>query len=437
MEEGIISKWLVTEGANVKSGQPILEIETDKINAQIEAPADGVLGGIVAREGQAIKVQGLLAYVLAPGEQVPASPLPGPVTAQPPRPVEGAAERLRLSAVEEVRASVTEPGFAAPATRPTNGRLRVSPLARKLAKELGVDVARLAGSGPGGRVIEKDVRAAAAAPAPAPAALPPLPAEGAAERLRRSAGQGVRAPSPAVAAALPTIEALPAGSVIPLRGVRRVVAERMTQSLREMAQLTLTIEADATNLHQLRTQLAAQYEARLGFKIAYNDLLVRICARALAEHPRLNATIVGDEIRLLEGINIGVAVEQGQDLVVPNIKHADRKGLVEIATEFRGKVERARSNQLTLEDITGGTFTITNLGQHGIDAFTPIVNPPEAAILGVGRLAEKPAVVNSQVVPRMSMTLSLTIDHRVVDGAPGARFLARVNELIEQPYLLL
>jgi len=229
------------------------------------------------------------------------------------------------------------------------------------------------------------------------------------------------------------------GSVgtFPLTGVRKVIAERMLQSLQQSAQVTLVTEADGRRFHELRTELAARHEPTLGFKISYNDLLIRICAHALREHPRANSSLEGDAIRLHDVVNVGLAIEAGGDLVVANVKQADRKSLVEIASDLRGVVDRARANSLDLDDITGGTFTISNLGVYGIDAFTPVLNPPESAILGVGALREKAVARDGQVAAELSMTLSLTFDHRIIDGAPAARFLARIRELIEQPYLLL
>ena len=224
---------------------------------------------------------------------------------------------------------------------------------------------------------------------------------------------------------------------MPISGVRRVIADRMQQSLQQSAHVTLVAEADARRFHDLRTELAARHESVLGFKISYNDILIRICAQALREHTRANASIEGDAIRLHDVVNIGLAMEAGSDLVVANVKQADQKSLVEIASDLRALVNRARTDGLSLDDITGGTFTITNLGLYGIDAFTPVLNPPEAVILGVGALREKAVARDGDVVAQLSMTLSLTFDHRVIDGAPAARFLARIRELIEQPYLLL
>lgn len=416
MEEGIVSKWLVEPGTTVTAGQEILEFETDKINATVEAPVDGVLGGIAAQPGEAVAVQGLLAYILEPGEEPPAAgevvtPEPAVDAAPPPTPAAPSAPAgPALPPTAKPVTSGSQPTVA-PATNTKNGRIKSSPLARRIADELSVNLGGITGSGPGGRIIERDVRDAAAA--------------------------GVAVPAMATATLAAARGEPSAGTTIPVVGVRKVIAERMTQSLHESAQLTLVAEADGTQFHALRTDLAAQHEAALGFKISYNDLLIRICARALQEHSRVNATMDANGIHLLEDVNIGLAVEAGQDLVVPNVKNAHRKSVVDIALDLRAVVDRAMNNQMQLDDITGGTFTITNLGLYGIDAFTPVINPPEAAILGVGQLREKAWAENGQVVARMSMTLSLTLDHRIVDGAPAARFLARVVELIEHPYLLI
>ncbi len=423
MEEGIVSNWLVEDGATVTKGQPILEFETDKINATVEAPEDGVLGGLAAQPGDAVPVQGILAYILEPGEEPPAAEAP-PAAAPEPAPAPAPAPAAPAAPPPAPAPAPAPVVAAAPAPAAADGRVKSSPLARRIARELGVALAGLVGSGPGGRLIERDVReAAAAAPVAAPAvAVAPAIAPPAA------------VPMSAVAAA--TGEPA-AGTTIPVTGVRKVIAERMLQSLQQSAQVTLVTEVDGRRFHELRTELAARHEPALGFKISYNDLLIRVCAHALREHPRANASLDGDVIRLHEAVNVGLAIEAGGDLVVANVKQADRKSLVEIASDLRGVVERARANQLALDDITGGTFTISNLGLYGIDAFTPVLNPPESAILGVGALREKAVARDGEVVAQLSVTLSLTFDHRIIDGAPAARFLARIRELIEQPYLLL
>ena len=211
----------------------------------------------------------------------------------------------------------------------------------------------------------------------------------------------------------------------------------MVESLATSAQLTLVSEADATAFVGLRSELAAQYESTLGFRLAYNDLLARIATRALTEHPHMNSRLDGEHIVQLPYVNVGLAIDQENGLVVPNVKNADAMQLIELAVAFREVIGRANDGQLTLDDVTGGTFTITSLGPMDVDAFTPVLNPPEAAILGIGRIQPKPVVVENEVTVRQMLTLSLTFDHRLNDGAPAARFLQRIKQLIEHPYLLI
>ncbi len=407
MEEGIISKWLVEDGDPVTKGQVIVEFETDKINAEIEAPVDGVIGGIAARAGESVKVQGVVAYVLEEGEEPPAAEAAdGPVSAVPASPpaVAPAPPPVAIPPAQPVRAVSQPPPVAVQAARPADGRIKASPLAKRLATEFGVDIAVLQGSGPGGRIVAKDVRAGA-------------------DGLRVAAPVPVAAPAAAAA--------------VPLAGMRKVIADRMMQSLSTMAQLTLVTEVDATRFVELRTDLASQHEGALGFRISFNDLLARIVTRALVEHPHMNASFNGEEIVQNEHVNIGLAVEVPDGLVVPNVKAAQNMQLVELASAFRKLIADIAGGDLNLNDLSGGTFTITNLGALGVDAFTPVINPPECAILGVGRIVAKPAVVDGEIAVRQMMTLSLTFDHRLNDGAPAARFLQRISQLIEQPYLLI
>ena len=264
-------------------------------------------------------------------------------------------------------------------------------------------------SGPGGRVVRADVEHAAA--------------------------PGETAAQPILAVARPVPPA--AGQTIPMIGVRARIAERMAASAQTTARVTLTAEVDATRLVEARSQLKEALSQSLGFAIGYNDLLIAICARALREHPGVNSRLEGDQIRLLEDVHVGLAVDTERGLLVPVVRHADRLRVVEVARTLRDLVARAREGKSGPDELSGGTFTITNLGMYGVDAFTPIINLPECAILGAGRIAAQPAVVDGQVAIRQRMWLSLTFDHRLVDGAPAARFLQRVVQLVEEPYLLL
>lgn len=393
MEEGIITRWLVDEGASVAKGDAVLEFETDKINAEVEAPADGILAGIAAGAGEAVKVQGLCAWVLAEGESVPdGQPAAGPPSSAP------------------AAASAPEPAAPVPAAPPrAGGRIFASPLARRLAREASLELAAIRGSGPGGRIVAEDVRAHLQA-----------------------------APAPAVPAAAATPAPDPVSAAAGLPGRRRVIAERMMASLSQSAQVTLNSECDAGEFVGLRGKLAGQYESELGFRISYNDLLVRICARVLIEQPNMQSQISNGQLSEPDQINIGLAVDAPDGLVVPNLKDVANSQLLDIARGYRELVEGARSGSLNLDQVTGGTFTITNLGAIGVDTFTPVLNPPEAAILGVGRIVRKPVVSESgELVAGTRMSLSLTFDHRLNDGAAAARFLQRVGQYIEQPYLLI
>ncbi len=391
MEEGIITRWLVEEGNRVAKGDAVLEFETDKINAEVEAPADGKLAGIAAQAGEAVKVQGICAWVLAEGESVPDGGSPAP--AAPP---------------------ASQPATAPPSlSRPLGsgrpgGRVFASPLARRLAREASLSLDEVRGSGPGGRIVADDVRANLLS---IPAAAPPTPAP--------------VAPAPiAVPSRLP--------------GRRRVIAERMMASLSQSAQVTLNSEYDAGEFVTLREKLARQYESDLGFRISYNDLLVRICARALSEQPNMQSQIQDGGLHEPAQINIGLAVDAPEGLLVPNRKDLANGQLLDIARGYRELVAGARAGSLGLDQLTGGTFTITNLGAIGVDTFTPVLNPPEAAILGVGRIVRKPVVDGSgELVAGTRISLSLTFDHRINDGAAAARFLQRIGQLIEQPYLLI
>ena len=275
----------------------------------------------------------------------------------------------------------------------------VAPLrsaARKLAEQRGLKLAEIPGTGLGGRITEQDVLAfEAQAQVPAPAAPPG------------------------------------AARVIPFVGMRQAIAEHMVESLHSMAQLTMMMEVDVTELVKLREQIKADFE------VTYTDLLVKAVARVLRGHPILNATLVGDEIHQLESIHIGVAVALPDGLIVPVVRDADKRTVQEIAQEVRRLAQGARDGTLSVDEVTGSTFTITNLGAYGVDGFTPIINAPEAAILGVGRIVERVVVHDDQIARRKMMVLSLTVDHRLVDGAPGAEFMRSLKELLENPYRLL
>ena len=439
MTKGKIGKWLVKEGDTVTEGQPLLEIETDKVVHEQESPTDGVIAQILAEEGTNVPVNALLAVIGAPGEEVarveadtavepqepvqeepvqPAQPkaTPSPTTVAP-KASPAARQLAEKLAIDLTEVTASGPGgrilegdvqryidLRGPTPSTETARLKASPLARRLAKEHGVDLISIAGSGPDGRIVRDDVLQAASA-------APEVPV-----------------------AETPAIQQTP--EVIAMDGIRGIIAERMTLSVQTNASVTLHTEVDATALVELRGMLNEKLQAR-EVNITYTDLLVKVVANALREHPRLNATLTDEAIHLLSEINIGVAVALEDGLVVPVVRNADKERLSEISGQVKDFAERARGNQLTPGELQGGTFTITNLGNFGIDAFTPIINPPESAILGVGRILKKPVVHDDEIVIRSMLTLSLTFDHRVVDGAPAAQFLQTVSNYIQDPYLLL
>ena len=433
MTKGKIGKWLVQEGDTITQGQPLLEIETDKVVHEQESPTDGVIAQLLVEEGANVPVNAILAIIGAPGEEVARVEI-GTTTEQP-TPTQPEQPKTTPSATADIKASpaarqlaeklaidLTQVQPSGPGGRilesdvqryidlraeaPTETtRLKASPLARRLAKEHGLDLGSIIGSGPDGRIVRDDVlQASAAAPPPSTVVEPATPQQ--------------------------------ATEVIPMTGIREIIAERMTLSVQTNASVTLHTEVDATAFVELRRMLNDKLQAK-EISLTYTDLLVKVVANALGEHPRLNATLTDDGIQLLTEINIGVAVALEDGLVVPVVRNADKERLSEISALVRGFAERARSNQLTPSELQGGSFTITNLGNFGIDAFTPIINPPESAILGVGRIVKKPVVHNDEIAIRSMLTLSLTFDHRVIDGAPAAQFLQTVAGYIQDPYLLL
>ena len=433
MTKGKIGKWLVQEGDTITQGQPLLEIETDKVVHEQESPTDGVIAQLLVEEGANVPVNAILAIIGAPGEEVARVEI-GTTTEQP-TPTQPEQPKATPSATADIKASpaarqlaeklaidLTQVQPSGPGGRilesdvqryidlraeaPTETtRLKASPLARRLAKEHGLDLGSIIGSGPDGRIVRDDVlQASAAAPPPSTVVEPATPQQ--------------------------------ATEVIPMTGIREIIAERMTLSVQTNASVTLHTEVDATAFVELRRMLNDKLQAK-EISLTYTDLLVKVVANALGEHPRLNATLTNEGIHLLTEINIGVAVALEDGLVVPVVRNADKERLSEISALVRGFAERARSNQLTPSELQGGSFTITNLGNFGIDAFTPIINPPESAILGIGRIVKKPVVHNDEIAIRSMLTLSLTFDHRVIDGAPAAQFLQTVAGYIQDPYLLL
>lgn len=352
MKKGTVIEWFKKEGDAVEKDEPLVEVLTEKVTYDIEAPSSGVLRKVLVEEGVDVPVAGVLAVITAPDEELPEVE----VSAEP-----------SLERVEE--------------------RIIASPAAKRLAKEYGVDLAQVKGTGPEGRIIEEDIR-------------------------RHVEEKKVT----------PKIR-----EVIPLTGIRKTAAERVSLSARTAPHTTLNMEVGMSKAAKLRKEV----------QVSYTDMVAKAVAKALIEHPIMNSTLEDEQIKVFHDINVGVAVATEKGLIVPVIHNTDRKSLEEIASKLKELAEKARQGKLTKDELTGGTFTITNLGMYGVDTFTPIINPPETAILGVGRLTEKPVVENKKIVIKPLMNLSLSFDHRVVDGAPAAQFLQKIKKILENPEVLL
>ncbi len=424
MEEGSLGEWLKKPGEHVVAGEPLFTVEGDKALQEVEALESGMLyiPPDAPAPGEVVPVGALLAYLLAPGEEPPRAAAGSSLAASAPSP-----EASSEAASQPTRAAGRGPA--------------ISPRARRVARELDVDWRQLRGSGRRGRIVERDVRQAAARSRPA-ARISPLAQRMAADLAIDAEDLAARAPGKRieradVIAAATAAAAPPPAVRQPLSPTRRLIAERMLASAQTTAAVTLTTEADATELVRLRKQLKADGWEPVP---SYNDLLIRLVAQALLEHPDLNVRLDGDVIVRPATIDIGLAVDTERGLLAPVLRDVANKTVRQIAHESARLIERARTGQISAAELSGGSFTITNLGMYEIDAFTPIINLPECAILGVGRIVPKQVVVDverEQVAIRHMVFLSLTFDHRLVDGAPAARFLQRVKTFVERPYLWL
>jgi pyruvate dehydrogenase complex dihydrolipoamide acetyltransferase long form len=412
MEKGKVIEWLKQEGQSVSKGEPLLVVETDKVVTEVEAPADGIVLKILVRPDEERPIGATLALLAAPGEALSEADIHQLL----------GGETIPVAASVAPAASATSPPPGA-SIRDTGERVKISPIARKLAEELGIDTGSLQGSGPGGRITKEDVlRVAEAARATPPAAaVTPTVAP---------------APAPAelsVAASMPAATRLSVSRTVALTGIRGRVAERMWQSWNTIPRVTEVMQVDMSATVAFREAMLGQWEQQYGMRISLNDMITKAVATALVRHPRLNATLVQQEVRLHDSVNIGVAVNLDEGLIVPVICHADQKDLGQLARESRELAERARVGRLHLQDISDGTFTITNLGTTGIDLFTPIINPPQVAILGVGMVQRRPVVVGDALAIRPSVYLCLVFDHRALDGVPAANFLQEVQRLLAKP----
>jgi pyruvate dehydrogenase E2 component (dihydrolipoamide acetyltransferase) len=409
MTEGKLAKWLKHEGDEVKSGDVIAEIETDKATMEVEAVDEGYLAKILVPEGtEGVPVNAVIAILTATkGEAVeaPSAAAPAPVTAAP----------------ASVAAATSAPAAAAPAAVAHGERIFASPLAKRIAKQAGIDLASVKGSGPGGRIVKADLAGAPAqAPAPvAAAAAPPPPA-----------APKPSAPAPVVAAA---------HTKIPHSTMRKVIAKRLSESKQTVPHFYLTVNIELDKLLALRAELNAKSpkDGPGAFKLSVNDLLIKACGVALRRHPGVNASWTDEAIIQYEEVDISVAVAIPDGLITPIVKGADRLGLAAISNTMKDLGARAKAGKLKPEEFQGGGFSLSNLGMFGISDFAAIINPPQGAILAVGAGERRPVVKGDAIVPATVMSATLSVDHRVIDGALGAQFLATLKELIEEPLSLL
>jgi pyruvate dehydrogenase E2 component (dihydrolipoamide acetyltransferase) len=410
MEEGRVVKWHKRDGDPVKTGETLAEVETDKAVMDLVARADGILRNVAAAEGQTVPVGTVVAVIAATGEAVGKIATGG-----------GKRETGNVSSTPAAAAPVTSASVATVAATDAT-RVKASPLARRMAKDAGVDLKLVTGSGPGGRVVRKDLEArapgATAAP-PAPTVPPPTP-------------------SPVSRVPLPA----PSGAAyddVPLTQIRKTIAKRLATSLGPIPHFFLTTEVDMERAAEARDALNKQVGDRGegGAKVSFNDVIIKATALALVKHRACNAWFQEDHIRYWNEVHIGMAVAVEDGLITPVIRNADRKSLAEIGREAKELADRARSRRLQPSEYTGATFSVSNLGMFDIDQFTAVINPPECGIVAVGSIVQKPVVVDGQLVARRRLRLTMSCDHRVIDGATGAAFLKTLKQMLENPLAML
>lgn len=439
MTEGTIEEWKYKEGDSVKKGDILFSVATDKLTNDVEAEADGVLLKILLPEGETAPCKAVIAYIGEAGEVI----------------AEGGASAESTAAQAPASSAAAVPAKTPAVTRDPGAPVLASPAAKKLAKEKGVDLALVAGTGPKGRITLEDVEAYLTAPkVNEPAAevkTSPLAAK-LAEELGvdvskiQTDGRVMKADvltAAGVCTAAPAAEAAPAISTgdndeapVKVNPLRRSIAANMSNSWHTSPRVTYTFAVDVTAMKALRAKLKDSLKEQ-GIKLTYNHILMKVVAKALMEFPDVNASFADNMLTRHKHVNMGLAVAKGDGLIVPNVKNADSKSLAEIAKETEALIEATRSGKIDMKDMTGGTFTISSLGPYGVRSFSPIINQPELAILGVCDIVDTPIVCNGEIVIRPMMNLCLTADHRVVDGVMASKFMKRVVELLENLYLLL
>jgi pyruvate dehydrogenase E2 component (dihydrolipoamide acetyltransferase) len=402
MDTGTFVEWLKDEGDQVEKGEPLFIVLTDKANIEIEAPASGVLAGVAAQPDDVIPVSEVIAYVLEPGEELP----PESQVSQ------ASAETAPATGPHPETGRVTA---GAAAAGPGDGKVRATPAARRIAGELGIDLGLISGSGARGRVHKADVLAFADERQPAVKAGPSVAV----------LARGIPLPDAA------------RKQVVPLRGPRKIIADRMAYSASSAPHITLSLRVDMSEATRLRDRAQDVIRDKTGYRLSFTAVIARAVAWVLPQHPYLNASLQRDEIIVWEDVHLGIATSLEDYLIVPVIRGAQAKNLEHMVTSLGDLVERARARRLTPAEMSGSTFTISNLGMFGVESFTAIINPPEVAILAVGAIVDTLVSTQEGVEPRPVMNLTLSADHRVVDGAAAARFLAELKAALENPYLLI
>ena len=444
MQVGTLLQWFKNEGDSVEVGEPLFEIMTDKINIEVESYEEGILLKKYFEEDDEVPINHVVGYIGEAGEKVPDSP-PGESGAA--KEEEDVSDSRQPQEEDLAQQGISEATAEKKADKTTGEKaldiekLRATPAARRVAREENIALAEVPGSGPNGRIHQGDVSAfvnSNAAPKATPLAKKVAEAEGvdlqgvkgtgSQGKIYRADVEGTKQPAPASAAG---------GKRVKMEGIRKVVAQRMLQSKTTAPHVTLTTEVDMSEVIGMRKQLLGPIEQQTGFRVSYTEIILKAVASSLKQHPNINVSLEGNEIVYHEEINLGLAVAVDNGLLVPVVKNADQKGLSALTVECKRLGKAARESKVKPDEMSGGTFTISNLGMYAIDAFTPVINQPESSILGVGRINEKPVGVNGGIELRPMMVLSLSFDHRVIDGAPAAAFLTELKEVLEQPFKLL
>ncbi len=392
-EKGKIVKWLKKEGEKVEKGEPLLEIETEKTTIEVEARASGILRKVLAKEGEELPIATVIAYIGEKDEPLPEQT----VRVSQPSITTAIKETGEVTLEKREKLEVKE-GL----------KIKVSPLAKKIAEEKGVDLSKVIGTGPEGRITKEDVLNYLASKPPAPIVKETV-----------------------LEAAIPEFH------IVPMSSMRRAIAKKMAESKMHVPHFYVSMEIDMTEAAKMRENLIQSFEAKTGVRLSFTHLIIKAVAMALKEYPQLNSSLDGENIKIWRDINIGIAVSLDDGLIVPVLRGADRMDLLQISSETERLITRAREKKLREEEYSGGTFTISNMGPLGVESFIAIINIPETAILATGKISEKPVIQNGQITIRKMMNATLSADHRIVDGSVAAKFLNRVKQILEAPYNLI